>query len=469
MQTLTFSSRIEAPVADVFTWHTRPAAFRRLVPPWEDVTLVEFEGIRDGQKAVLKAGIGPIRKKWVAEHHDYIENRQFCDRQLKGPFSQWDHAHRFEPDGDAATILTDHIDYAVPFDNFGETIAGDQVRERLERQFAYRHRITQQDLALHQRYNPEQQRLRIAISGASGLIGSNLVSFLRAGGHSVLRLVRAPSDAEDAVYWNYRMGEIEAEKLEGLDAVIHLAGEPIFGLRWTEEKKTQILSSRVRGTDFLSQTLVGLANPPPTLIQASAIGYYGDRGNEELTEASQAGAGGFLSAVTQEWEAASSVAADAGIRTVQLRIGVVLSPEGGALEAMLPAFKLGLGGRVGDAEQYLSWIALDDVLGATYHALMTPDLLGPMNLTSPNPATSDDFVQTLGNALSRPTALNVPSSLIRMLSGQAADEFLLAEARRRGARRASDHRGQAGLFRFRHIGWENARLPAGWGGCERQL
>lgn len=429
MQTLTFSSRIEAPVEDVFAWHTRPAAFRRLVPPWEDVTLVAFEGIRDGQKAVLKAGIGPIRKKWVAEHHGYIENRQFCDRQLKGPFSQWDHAHRFEPDGDDATILTDHIDYVVPFDNLGETIAGDQVRERLERQFAYRHRITQQDLSLHRRYNPEHQRLRIAISGASGLIGSNLVSFLRAGGHTVLRLVRAPSDAEDAVYWDYRMGEIEAEKLEGLDAVIHLAGEPIFGLRWTEEKKTQILGSRVRGTEFLSKRLVGLVNPPRTLIQASAIGYYGNRGSEKLTEASNAGSGGFLSAVTQEWEAASRVAVEAGIRTVQLRIGVVLTPEGGALEAMLPAFKLGLGGRVGAADQYLSWIALDDVLGATYHALLTPEVAGPVNLTSPHPATSDHFVQTLGDALSRPTALNVPSTVVRMVSGQAADEFLLSSIR----------------------------------------
>lgn len=428
MPTLTFESKIDAPAEALFSWHTRSGAFHRLIPPWEDVRVAKFEGIQDGQRAVLRVGVGPVSLKWVAEHHDYIEGRQFCDRQVKGPFARWDHQHRMEPEGDNTSRLIDHIEYALPLGGLGEAVAGKGVRKKLERQFAYRHSITQHDLALHQQYNPDGQRLRIAVSGASGLIGSNLVPFLTAGGHEVLRLVRSQPTKDGEIYWNYRTDEIEAEKLEGLDAVIHLAGEPVLAARWSEEKKINILASRVNGTRFLTETLAALKQPPKAMLCASGVGYYGNRGDEKLTESSAPGQQGFLTAVAQDWEAATAPAADAGIRTVPLRIGVVLSPKGGALETMLPPFQLGLGGYIGDGDNYLSWITLDDVLGAIYHVLMT-DVRDPVNLTAPDPITMATFTQTLAKTLHRPNFFKLPASVAQLMGGEVARDVLMTSTR----------------------------------------
>ncbi|HMB91355.1 MAG TPA: TIGR01777 family oxidoreductase [Rhodothermales bacterium] len=428
MPTLTFKSSIDAPAEALFAWHTRPGAFQRLIPPWEDVRVEKFEGIRDGKRAVLKTGIGPMRVTWIAEHHDYVEGRQFYDRQVKGPFRRWDHQHRMEPDGDATSFLTDHIEYALPLGGLGEMVAGSSVRKKVERQFAYRHRITQQDLALHQRYNPDGQRLRIAVSGASGLIGSHLVPFLTAGGHEVMRLVRSQPTQEDEIYWNHRTGEIEAKKLEGLDAVIHLAGEPVLAPRWTEDKKMRILASRVEGTRLLSETLARMEQPPNVFLSASGVAYYGNRGAEKLTETSAPGKQGFLTVVSQDWEAATEPAAEAGIRTVPLRIGIVLSLTGGALETMLPFFRVGLGGYVGDGTNYVPWITLDDVLGAIYHVLMT-DVQAAVNLTAPDPLPMAVFTQTLAKALHRPSLFKLPAPLAKLVTGEVAREVLVTSNR----------------------------------------
>lgn len=428
VSTLTFKSPIDAPAAALFAWHTRPGAFQRLIPPWEDVRVVQFEGIHDGQQAVLKVRAGPMWLTWVAEHHDYIEGRQFYDRQVKGPFRHWDHQHRMEPDGQDASFLIDHIDYAVPLGGLGEMVAGSSVRKKLERQFAYRHRITQHDLALHQRYNPDGHQLRIAVSGASGLIGSHLVPFLTAGGHEVMRLVRSMPTQDDEIYWNHRTGEIEADRLEGLDAVIHLAGEPVLAPRWTEDKKMRILASRVDGTRLLSEALARLTHPPKALLSASGVAYYGNRGAEQLTESSAPGQQGFLTAVAREWEAATAPAAEAGIRTVPLRIGIVLSLAGSALETMLPFFRVGLGGYIGDGANYVPWIALDDVLGAIYHILMT-DVQGAVNLTAPDPLPMATFTQMLGDILHRPAFFRLPVSLTKLVTGEVAHEVLVTSNR----------------------------------------
>ena len=272
--------------------------------------------------------------------------------------------------------------------------------------------------------------MRVAITGSTGLVGSEVVSALSAEGHEVVRLVRRePAPGEKAVRWNPAQGEVDAAGLEGFDAVLHLAGENVGSGRWTAARKTAIRDSRVNGTRLLCDALAGLARPPKTLVCASAIGYYGDRGGESLTEESSPGTG-FLAGVSREWEAASASAARKGIRVVTLRIGVVLSSKGGALSRMLPLFRAGLGGVIGGGSQYLSWVALDELPFIVLHALQCADLVGPVNAVTPHPVTNREFTQALGNALSRPTPLPVPAFALRLAVGrEMADALLLASAR----------------------------------------
>ncbi|MEF8816260.1 MAG: TIGR01777 family oxidoreductase [Salinibacter sp.] len=429
MNTFTASSSLGVSADALFDWHSRPGAFQRLTPPWAPVRLESFEGIGEGDRAVLRMGPGPLALRWVAEHHDVVEGRQFCDRQVQGPFSHWDHTHRFESardDAEGAT-LTDRIEYELPGGALGQQ-AAPWLEAELRRQFAYRHRITRRDLSLHRRYNPDEQSLTIAVSGASGLVGSNLVPFLTTGGHTVKRLTRSGPTGADDILWDPRTDRVEADKLEGVDAVIHLAGENVFG-RWTPAKKQRIYSSRADGTRLLSEALAGLDDPPEVLVSSSAVGYYGDHGPDRVTEESPPQDAGFLGEVCKAWEAATVPAAAAGIRTVQMRTGIVLTPAGGALRLMLPAFWLGLGGRVGAHNQYFPWITLDDVIGGFYHALWTDALDGPVNLTAPRPVTMQAYTDTLADVLHRPAFLNVPSSLVRTLGGEMAEEMILSSAR----------------------------------------
>ena len=269
--------------------------------------------------------------------------------------------------------------------------------------------------------------MRIAITGATGLVGSTLARRLQSQGRQPLRLVRQAAQADD-VLWDTENGVAQPEKLEGCDAVVHLAGENIADARWSGAKKARIRDSRVKGTASLCRSLAQLSAPPRVLVSASAIGFYGDRGEEVLTEESPAGAG-FFPQVCQEWEAATSAAADKGIRVVYLRIGVVLSADGGALAKMIVPFKFGLGGRLGDGEQYMSWIALDDLIAAIEHIIAHEELRGAVNATAPNPVTNADFTRQLGGALHRPTLFPVPAFALRLALGDMADEALLGGAR----------------------------------------
>ena len=271
--------------------------------------------------------------------------------------------------------------------------------------------------------------MKILVTGASGFIGSSLVSFLAAGGHTVTRLVRREADARRGeVGWDPDAGTLDAAKIEGHDAVVHLAGESVAAGRWTEKRKARIRGSRTRGTTLLAERLAGLAGKPGALISASAIGYYGNRGDEILREDSAPGKG-FLADVTQAWEAAAEPAGKAGIRVVQLRFGIVLGPGGGALAKMVPAFRWGVGGRLGDGRQYMSWIAMDDAIAAIHHVLSSTDLSGPVNVTAPEPVTNARFTKTLGRVLSRPAFLPVPALALRLAFGEMADETLLASSR----------------------------------------
>jgi uncharacterized protein (TIGR01777 family) len=267
----------------------------------------------------------------------------------------------------------------------------------------------------------------VAVTGASGTVGIALCAALARSGHAVLRLVRRPARGPDEIAWDPGGGVQDRERLEGLDGVVHLAGKSIAG-RWTAARKAEIRRSRVEGTRRLCEALAGLARRPAVLVSASAIGIYGDRGNEVLRESSAPGSG-FLAEVCREWEAATEPARRAGIRTVVPRFGMILSPAGGALKTMLTPFRLGLGGRLGNGRQFVSWIAIDDAVGVIQHAMRTERLSGAVNAVSPAPVTNAEFTRTLGRALSRPAVLPLPAFAARLALGEMADEMLLASQR----------------------------------------
>jgi uncharacterized protein (TIGR01777 family) len=269
----------------------------------------------------------------------------------------------------------------------------------------------------------------VLVTGSHGLIGSALLPRLRAEGHRVVRLVRGAPEGSDDVRWDPDAGTIDAAALEGVDAVVHLAGAGIGDKKWTPARKQLILESRTRGTGLLARTLAALQRPPQTLVSGSAVGYYGDRAAEVLTEASPPGHD-FPAQTCVAWEAAAAPAADAGIRLVTIRTGIVLAAHGGALQRMLLPFKLGLGGRIGSGEQYMSWITLDDHVRAVLHLLSTPSVSGPVNLTAPEPATNAEFTRALGDALHRPTVLPTPLLPLKVLYGGELVDTLLVEGQR---------------------------------------
>lgn len=426
MSLVTLTYRGELPrhaPGDVFAWHEREGALERLTPPWADVSVERKEGgIRDGATVALRVRQGPASFLWELRHRDFVPGVQFRDEQVSGPLRSWVHTHRFLPRDGGGTLLEDEISFEVPL---GLPVAPALVRSELDRLFAFRHRRLAADLGRHAA-DGDRSRLTVVVTGASGLVGTALRHFLTTGGHRVVRLTRGRgAGGPDVRRWDPARGELDPAALQGADAVVHLAGASIAGGRWTPERKRAILESRVKGTDLLARALASLGpDGPRVLVSASAVGYYGNRGDERLDEGS-GGGGGFLADVVKAWEAATLPASRAGVRTVLLRTGVVISPAGGALGQMLLPFKMGVGGRIGSGRQYLSWIDLDDLVGAVLHALRSPVLSGPVNATSPNPVTNAAFTDALGRVLGRPTLLPVPSLAVKAAFGQLGEEALL--------------------------------------------
>ena len=285
--------------------------------------------------------------------------------------------------------------------------------------------------------------MNVLVSGSRGLVGGALVPALEAGGHSVRRLVRGRPTGGD-VGWDPAAGSIDVSALDGIDAVVHLAGEGIAERRWSDTQKRRLRQSRVEGTTLLARSLAGAATPPAVLISASAVGYYGDRGDEELTEDSAPGED-FLSQVCRDWEAATAPAEEAGVRVAHVRSGIVLSPSGGALKKQLPLFRAGLGGRLGSGRQYVSWISLDDEVAAIRHLLLDEGASGPYNLTSPHPVTNAEFTAILGRVLPRPTLVPVPAFALRLVLGRE-----LAAALPLASQRVLPARLAAAGYEFRH-------------------
>lgn len=424
----------------LFDWHAQPGAFERLGPPWETMKIVSKQGtITDGSVLKFRVYKGHISLLWEAHHEDYRDGTQFVDVQKKGPFSHWRHVHGFE-DVEGGAQLTDSLEYKLPLHAITGMLGGVLVDPMLKPMFRFRHERTRHDIMRHDKFK-DLPRKRIAISGASGTVGSALQHFLTTGGHEVWRLTRSGAGKPQTINWDINAGTIESEKLEGMDAVIHLAGESI-NQRWTDEASERIMQSRRKGTLILSEAIAGLKDKPSVFVSASAVGYYGDGKDRVKTSSSDVG-DNFLAKVCQAWEQSTQPAQDAGVRVVNARFGLVLTPQGGALEQMLLPFKMGAGGRIGDGQQYMSWVAIDDVLGALYEALYNEDIKGPVNVTSPNPVTNQVFTKTLGKVLSRPTFIPTPTfGLYALLGKKAANELLIE------GQRAVPERLQAAGFTF---------------------
>jgi len=413
-----YESVIDHPLAEVFAWHSRRGAMSRLVPPWQPMTVIAEEASLAEGRAVL--GL-PGGLRWVAQHDPsaFDPPHRFVDElSSQGPTSwparvigRWRHTHEFR-EADGGTRVNDHVDTTVP-------------AAALRSTFVYRHRQLAQDLAAHRAAGAAG--MVVAITGASGLVGSALSAFLSTGGHRVIRLVRRPARNELERQWN--PDRPAPDLLSGVDAVVHLAGASIAG-RFTDRHRAAIRDSRIEPTRRLADTAGFGDDGPATFVSASAIGFYGfDRGDALLSEESVR-VDGFLADVVADWEAATAPAAEAGLRVVNVRTGIVQAARGGTLKMMRPLFSAGLGGRLGSGQQWLSWIGLDDLLDVYHRALYDGRLSGPVNAVAPEPLRNADYTRALAGVLHRPARLPVPSLGPRLLLGeQGARE--LAEANQR--------------------------------------
>jgi len=431
MPTYHLESPVDADADTLFAWHERPDCLHRLMPPWDQTTLVERTGgLEVGARTVFDAQlIGPASVRWVSEHTFCERPTGFDDRQVQGPFASWHHEHRF-----ADGLLSDTVHWEPPVGALGMAVAGGMLSRRIDQMFRYRHRRTREDMA--RRSAP----MRVAITGASGLVGTALTHYLRCGGHEVVPLVRQPD--RPGIQWNVREQTIDAEALEGFDAIVHLAGAGIADEPWSDARRDVLWRSRVDGTRLLARTLAALERPPKVFISGSAVGYYGDGGDRALTESSPSG-DGFLADLVENWEGAATQAVEAGIRTVFLRTGIVLSSHGGALAAQLPIYRAGGGGPVGGGAQFVPWIHIDDLVYAIHHAIVTEHVQGPMNGTAPEPVPQRALATAIGRALHRPAFLPTPAAAVRIALGrQMADELIMFGQRARPAAL------QASGFRF---------------------
>ncbi|MEM1204263.1 MAG: TIGR01777 family oxidoreductase [Acidobacteriota bacterium] len=423
----TFESITSLPVSadEAWNWHARPGAFERLSPPWRNLEILERpERLENGCRLIFRIRQGPASIRWVALHEDVEPGRGFTDVQEKGPFARWRHRHGFEPEGDGSTCrLVDRIHYALPGGILGRAVFGGRIRDDLSALFAHRNRVLLQDLAMHRRYASDRP-LRIAIAGASGLIGTTLGAQLETGGHEVIRVVRRQPGAGE-VGWTSEGRWIEGQRLENLDAFVDLAGAGIADGRWSPSRKRLLRSSRVDRVRAVVAALGTLDTPPKVFLCASGVGIYGDTGHETVTESSPLSSEGFLAPLARDWEAAAAEASELGARVVHLRFGVVMSPRGGALARMAPPYLAGVGAVPGDGRQLLSWITADDTAGAIVHGIFTPELEGPVNVTSPRAAPLGDVGKALGKALRRPHWGTLPAAGLRMALGQMAEETVL--------------------------------------------
>ena len=432
-------SSFSVPRDQLAAYHERPGALERLIPPWETVRVVKNDGpLVDGKCVVLATKIGPVWKEWEAEHFDVVPGVRFRDRAIRGPFAAWMHSHLFEAPSASSSVLVDQVEYQLPFGILGRIGSG-HVERQLARMFAFRHQRTLNDLQRHATFS-NRPRLKVAVSGASGAIASNLTPFLTTAGHTVARLMRAGastprssrsdrgrsgSHESETIQWDAATGEVDQSQLSECDALIHLAGKNI-AVRWSKKTRDALWRSRVDATRKLCETLARMTKRPATLVCASAVGFYGDRGEEVLDETSARG-DGFAAEMCDAWERATDPARDAGMRVVNMRTGVVISANSGALAKLLLPAKFGMAGRLGSGEQWMPWIAMDDIIAAIDWCVQEESIVGPVNGVTGS-VRQGEFMTTLGRVLRRPTFAPLPAFGVEAIFGQMGKELLLASA-----------------------------------------
>lgn len=452
------ASRIDQPAEVLGAWHFRAGAIHRLIPPWESIRVIrEAAPLVDGARAEIEIRKGPIRIKLIALHGEVDPPRQFVDTQERGPFGSWRHVHRFLPEPDGRSMLEDSIRFDPPLGPLG-FLALRPLQRELARQFAFRHARTREDLRRHEEIAARfgERRLRVGVTGAGGTVGRQLSAFLSTGGHEVVRFVRGTPRAVNERAWNPADVDrgVDPKSVEDLDVVVHLAGEGIADKRWSPERKRAILESRARGTEAFARAIARAARKPEAFLSASAIGFYGHR--EDWVDEQAARGEGFLADVVEAWEGATAPARDAGVRTVHLRFGVVLTAAGGALAKMLTPFLFGAGGPIGSGTQGFSWVSLDDVLGATLFCARNSDLRGAVNIVAPGALPQRGFASVLGRVLRRPSFAPLPAPVVRMLFGEMGQRALLEGALVRPKVL------EAAGYRFAHASLEDAlRLELG--------
>ena len=416
---------------EVFAWHLRDRMVERALSPYEDVS-----GIDSGGRAHLVGSTLSFRVKFLAffsttvtlEYTDFVPNESFKLMVKGGLLKNLNYEMVITPQGDHTSEIIDTFIFPDRLPKIFSSILGRLLRKRISRILTYKHQMIDQDIGVLKKY-PFDQPLRVLISGSHGLIGTSLAYFLEFAGHDVWHLSRSGSKEEKTVVWDPCTGECDIQQLEGFDVVVHLAGESIGEGKWTKKKKERVLKSRSQGTANLVKMIERLKTPPRAFISASAIGYYGNRGSKVVDETSGPGTGLFISEVCEAWERASRELEEREIRVVHTRFGIVLSSAGGALKKMLALFKWGVGGKLGSGRQYVSWIAIDDVVGALYHVMMTHSLNGAVNVVAPHPVSNDVLTKKLSKRLNRWTGPRVPELMIRMLFGQKGEELFLTSTR----------------------------------------
>lgn len=424
MGTFIRSTSFEQPRAELARWHLQSTALLRLVPAWSGVRVLTLPPrLEDGAIVELDVPIPPLRRKlWRSLIKDVGEGG-FRDIQESGPFKAWDHHHRLVEREDGSSRLEDHVHFEFK-EPWPLTVVGRRVLESgLIRTFNWRHQRTTNDLRRH--HEAGWPAPRVLITGSSGLVGTALRAFLQTGGWEVRTLVRREPRLEAGEYrWDPAAGTLDRAALEGVDAVIHLAGAGIADERWTEARMQVIRDSRVDSTRLIAQAVADCGPRPPALICASATGFYGNRPEGEVDEASEPGTG-FLAETCVAWEQAAAPAREAGVRVASIRIGVVVASGGGALAKLRTPVLTGLAGPVGSGRQGMCWIALDDLLAVLQTAVLDERYEGPINAVAPEPIDNRTFMRTLGRVLRRPTIAPLPAPMVRLLFGRMGQEALL--------------------------------------------
>lgn len=407
MPLLEFESEVDISPELLFAWHEQMGAFRRLIPPWSDIRVIRYDGLYGGSKATIRLRLGPVRIPFTSEIREVSPARGFRDVQVRGPFRRWEHEHLISSSPERKAHLTDRILVEYPAALASSGTVTRRIESEIRRAFAYRHTVTANDLSRIRQYTYTQP-LRTAVSG-SGFIADALAHFLDAAGHEVIRIARRRPTAPEIVHFDVRSGAIvPAAALEGLDALVHLAGEPMSSgsIRFTslDRMRTHLVDE----TRLLSQAISRLDRPPRAFLSASTTGIYGNRPRETLDERSDVGSDDVFAAFGHVWEVATEPIARRNTRLVHLRLSTVVSPLNPMLRALLTPIRLGLGVRVRGRDTDLSWISLDDVLYAIYHILSTDRIAGPVNLVSSQAVTRRTFMAALQRAES--TAVRIPLS-----------------------------------------------------------